>query len=156
MVKEYEMLKERGVFELTPRPPERNVIGSKWVYTIKWKDNGTVDKQKARTVAKGFTQVLGEDYNETYASVAQLESVRLVCAIAASRRLILWQIDFTSAFLNSESSFDIYMEQPKGFEEGGDDLVWRLRKILYGTMQGAHDWAKNLNHTFEGHKYYRS
>jgi len=70
MVKEYEMLKERGVFELTPRPPERNVIGSKWVYTIKWKDDGTVDKRKARTVAKGFTQVLGEDYNETYTSVA--------------------------------------------------------------------------------------
>ena len=134
MVKEYEMLKERGVFKLISRPPERNVVGSKWVYAIKWKDNGTVDKRKARTVAKGFTQVLGEDYNETYASVACLESVHLVCAIAASRKLRLWQIDFVSAFLNSESSFDIYMEQPKGFEEKGDDLVWKLQKTLYGTM----------------------
>ena len=126
MVREYEMLKERGVFELTPRPLERNVVGSKWVYAVKWRDDGTVDRRKARTVAKGFTQVLGEDYDKTYALVARLESVRLVCAIAASRRLRLWQIDFVSAFLNSESVFDIYMEQPRGFEEGGDDLVWKL------------------------------
>ena len=90
---------------------------------MKWKDDGTVDRRKARTVVKGFTQVLGEDYDETYTSVAWLESVQLVCAIAASWRLRLWQIDFVSAFLNSESMFDIYMEQPRGFEEGGNDLV---------------------------------
>jgi len=123
---------------------------------VKWRDDGTVDRQKARTVAKGFTQVLGEDYDEAYVSVAQLESVRLVCAIAASRRLMLWQIDFVSAFLNNKSMFDIYMEQPRGFEEGGDDLVWKLQKTLYGTMQGAHNWAKNLDCTFEGHRFYRS
>jgi len=134
MVKEFKMLREQGVFEVTPQPVGRNVVGSKWVYAIKWKEDGTVDKQKARTVAKGFTQVLGKDYDETYASVARLESVRLICAIAASRKLRLWQIDFVSAFLNSKSSFDVYMEQPKGFEEGGDGLVWKLCKTLYGTM----------------------
>ena len=48
------------------------------------------------------------------------------------------------------------MEQPKGFETGGDKNVWRLRKTLYGTMQGAHDWAENLDKTFEGHGYYKS
>jgi len=48
------------------------------------------------------------------------------------------------------------MEQPKGFEEGGDDHVWKLRKTLYGTMQGAHDWAENLDKTFEGHGFYKS
>jgi len=64
------MLKERGVFELTPQPLERNVVGLKWIYAVKWKDDGTVDRRKTRTVAKGFTQVLGEDYNKTYALVA--------------------------------------------------------------------------------------
>ena len=106
-------------------------------------------------MAKGFTQVIGEDYEETYASVARLESVRLLCAIAASRRLCLWQVDFVSAFLNSDSSFEVFMEQPKGFEEGGGDYVWKLQKTLYGTMQGAHDWAENLDKTFEGHGYYK-
>ena len=98
-----------------------------------------VERRKARTVAKGFTQVIGEDYNETYASVARLESVRLVCAIAASRGLRLWQVNFVSAFLNSDNAYEMYMEQPKGFEEGGADFMWKLRKTLYGTMQGAHD-----------------
>jgi len=56
------------------------------VYAVKWKENGEVEKQKARMVAKGFTQVIGEDYEETYASVARLESVQLLCAIVASVR----------------------------------------------------------------------
>jgi len=73
-------------------------------------------------VAKGFTQILGEDYDETYASVARLESVRLVCAIATLLSLRLWQVDFVSAFLNSENTFKIYMEQPPGFDEGGDKV----------------------------------
>ena len=107
-------------------------------------------------MAKGFTQVIGENYEETYASVARLESVCLLCAIVASRRLCLWQVDFVSAFLNSDSTFEVFMEQPKGFEEGGADYVWKLRKTLYRTMQGAHDWAKNLDKTFERHGYYKS
>ena len=85
MVHELKMLKEKGVFEVVPRPQGKNIIGSKWVYAVKWKEDGMVERRKARTVAKGFTQVIGEDYNETYTSVARLESVRLVCAIAASR-----------------------------------------------------------------------
>ena len=153
MVHELKMLKEKGVFEVVPRPQGKNIIGSKWVYALKWKENGMVERRKARTVAKGFTQVIGEDYN---ASVARLESVRLVCAIAASRGLRLWQVNFVSAFLNSDNAYEMYMEQPKGFEEGGADFMWKLRKTLYGTMQGAHDWAENLNKTFKGHGYYKS
>jgi len=75
MVREYEMLKEWRAFELTPQLLERNIVDSKWVYVVKWRDDGTVDRQKARTIAKGFTQVLDKDYNKTYTSVAQLESV---------------------------------------------------------------------------------
>ena len=55
MVKEFEMLKERGVFELIQRPANKNVVGSKWVYTIKWDNSGNIEKRKVRTVAKGFT-----------------------------------------------------------------------------------------------------
>ena len=133
-----------------------NVVGSKWVYAIKWDDNGNIEKRKARTVAKRFTQVIGEDYEETYVFVARLESVHLLCAIAASRRLCLWQVDFVSAFLSNDSTFEVFMEQPRGFEEGGADYVWKLRKTLYGTMQGIHDWAENLDKTFEGYGYYKS
>jgi hypothetical protein len=85
-----------------------------------------------------------------------LESVRLICAVAASLGLRLWQVDFVSAFLNSDNAFEVFMEQPPSFEEGGDDHVWLLLKTLYGTMQGAHDWAQTLSRTFKSHGYYSS
>jgi len=110
MTKEYSMLKEREVFEVVPRPLNKNVVGLKWVFAIKWNEDRTIEKWKAHTVAKGYTQVIGEDYEETYALVARLESVRLVCAIAAARNLTLWQVDFVSAFLNSDSTYEVYME----------------------------------------------
>jgi len=100
--------------------------------------------------------VIGEDYEKTYTSVARLESIRLVCAIVVARKLTLWQVDFVSAFLNSNSNYEVYMEQLRGFKEREGDYVWKLKKTLYSTMQGAHDWAMNLNKIFEGHGYYRS
>jgi len=131
------------------------VVKSKWVYANKYNNEGHIVARKAQLVVKGFMQILGEDYDETYASVVRLESVWLVCAIAASLGLRLWQVDFVSAFLNSENTFKIYMEQPLGFDKGGDK-VWLLLKTLYGTMQGAHDWAITLDRTYTEHRYYTS
>jgi len=70
MAVEIAMLKAREVYEVVPRPVGRNVVGSKWIYVIKWKEDGGLEKHKARTVAKRFTQVIGKDYEETYVSVA--------------------------------------------------------------------------------------
>ena len=78
------MLKAREVYEVVPRPVGRNIVGSKWVYVVKWKENRGLEKCKTRTVAKEFTQVIGENYKETYISVDWLESVCLVCVVAAS------------------------------------------------------------------------
>lgn len=75
MLKELKMLKERSVYEIIPRPADHNVVDSKWVFAHKFDENGELKDCKARVVAKGFTQVMGEDYRETYASVARLESV---------------------------------------------------------------------------------
>lgn len=155
MIKELQVMKDKQVYRLVPRPLHKNVVQSKWVFANKYNESGGISGRKARLVAKGFTQILGEDYDETYASVARLESVRLVCAIAASLGLRLWQVDFVSAFLNSENSYEVFMEQPPGFEEGGDH-VWLLLKTLYGTMQGAHDWAQTLEKTYQSHRYYTS
>lgn len=84
MAKKLEMLKERRVYEVVPKPSDHNVVDSKWVFADKFDENGELKSQKARVVAKGFTQMMGEDYGEMYASVACLESVCLVCAITAS------------------------------------------------------------------------
>ena len=75
MTKEYSMLKEYGVFEVVPRPLNKNVVESKWVFAIKWNKDETIEKWKACTMAKGYTQVIGEDYEKTYTSVARLESI---------------------------------------------------------------------------------
>ena len=123
MVYELEMLRKKGVFQVVPRPQEKNIIGSKWMYTVKWKENRMVKRRKARKVVKGFMQVIGKDYNKTYVSVAHLESVWLVYAIAVSQSLRLWQVNFVSAFLNSDNAYEMYMKQLKGFEERETNFI---------------------------------
>jgi hypothetical protein len=152
MVKELQVMKDKHVYKVVPQPTDKNVVQSQWVFANKYDEAGLVSAHKVCLVAKGFTQVLGEDYNKTYALVACLELVHLVCAIATSLSLCLWQVDFMSAFLNSKNTYKVYMEQPPGFEEGGDN-IWLLLKTLYGTMQGAHNWACMLEHTYQGHGY---
>jgi len=60
-----------------------------------------------------------------------------------------------SAFFNNDNTYDIYMEQLKGFEEEKDDYVWKLQKTLYRTIQKAYDWVENLDKIFQGHGYYK-
>jgi len=105
---------------------------------------------------QGFSQIQGVDFEDTYATTARLESFRLLLAIVASTGLHLWQLDFVAAYLNSDIDFDVYMEQPKGFAEGGGDMVWKLWKTLYGTMQEGHDWFKTLSHTYQDLGYKQS
>ena len=114
-------------------------MDSMWVYDIKWDGEGNWIKDKARLVGKGYTQQLGIDYNETWAGVTRLESVRITAAIAAKLDLKLWRIDFVGAYLNSLTKEDIYMRQPEGFVKPGfEDYVCKLIHTIYGTMQGAH------------------
>lgn len=73
-----------------------------------------------------------------------MESMRLVLAIIAFLKMSIFQVDFTAAFLNSPITHDIYMKQPEGFiEPGTEHLVCKLKKLIYGTMQGSHDWPQD-------------
>jgi hypothetical protein len=98
--------------------------------------NGQLQKHKARLVARGFTQIEGEDYFLTYSPVAKMKSFRLVLALSAFYRLQLTHMDVCSAFLQGELNETLYMQQPEGFKaRGREDLVCRLRKPLYGLKQ---------------------
>ncbi|KAJ3564398.1 hypothetical protein NP233_g8320 [Leucocoprinus birnbaumii] len=156
MVKEVNVMKARGVYVLVDRPVGKNVIGSKWVYAPKFDGDGALEGRKSRIVTMGYTQIQGVDFDETYAATARLESFRLILAIVALLDLVLWQLDFVAAYLNSNIDFDVYMEQPQGFVEGGGDKVWKLQKTLYGTMQGGHDWFKTLSKTYKELGYHQS
>ena len=103
------------MWELVPRPKEVNVIGTKWIFKNKLGEYGTVIRNKLRLVAQGYTQVEGIDFDETFASVSRLESIRILLAIASHLNFKLYQIDVKSAFLNEMLQEEVYVEQPKGF-----------------------------------------
>ena len=146
---EMDTLKQKHTWDLVKAPEGANIMDSMWVYDIKWDGEGNRIKDKARLVGKGYTQQLGVDYNETWAGVTRLESVRMTAAIAAKYDLKLWRIDFVGAYLNSLTKEDIYMRQPEGFTEPGkEDHVCKLVHTIYGTMQGAHDWYETLTATY--------
>ena len=91
---------------------------------------------------RGFTQVYGVDYLETYSPVVKLTSLRTILTLAACFDWEIECFDFNSAYLNGEleESEEIYMEQPPGYEEGGKDFVKRLKKALYGLKQVGRRW----------------
>ena len=147
-------LKTKHTWDRVKPPPGVNIMDSMWVFDIKWDDEGNRIKDKARLVGKGYTQQLGVDYNEMWAGVTRLESVRMTATITAKFDLKLWRIDFVRAYLNSLTKEDIYMKQPKGFIESGcEDYVCKLVHTIYGTMQGAHNWYKTLNKTYNDLRY---
>ena len=84
MDKEYQALVDRGTWVLVARPRNRNVVTTKWIFTIKTKADGSFERYKARLVARGFTQLLGLDYGETYAPVGRYATARVLLAIACA------------------------------------------------------------------------
>ncbi|MCH81590.1 gag-pol polyprotein [Trifolium medium] len=133
------------VWELVPRPEETNIIGTKWIFKNKSDENGIVTRNKARLVAQGYTQIEGIDFDETFAPVARLESIRLLLAISCMMKFKLHQMDVKSAFLNGYLHEEIYVEQPKGFTDPSfPEHVYILKKALYGLKQSPKAWYKRL------------
>ena len=137
---EYDALVENQTWDVVARPKDKNVIKSKWVLRIKRDKDGKIDKFKARFVAKGFSQVPGEDYFETFSPVTQATSIRCLVALAAEHGWTLHQMDVCTAFLNAPVDEDIYVEPPAGIEEGLKGKVLHLRKSLYGLKQSPRNW----------------
>ena len=141
-------LKKLNTWTLVDRPPNTNIVGNKFVFKIKRNSDGTVDKYKARLVAKGYTQQEGVDFFSTTSPVAKFNSLKNVLSIAAINDYEIDQMDVSTAFLIPELKEDIFMEQPKGFEElGQENKVSKSNKSLYGLKQASHEWNKNFNKT---------
>ncbi|KAA0045164.1 Integrase, catalytic core [Cucumis melo var. makuwa] len=133
MEEEVDALKKNHTWDLVPKPKDVKPISCKWVYKVKTQADGTIKRYKARLVARRFSQQYGLNYDETFSPVAKLTTVRVLLALAASEDWKLWQMDVKNAFLNGELDRDIYMKQPKGFEDKiHHDYVCKLRKALYG------------------------
>jgi hypothetical protein len=101
MTEEYQSIIKNDVWEIAPRPKNKDVVSSKWLYKIKHVADGSIEKNKARFVAHGFSQKEGIDYDETFAPVASYTSIKTIIALAAKMKWKLHQMDVKTAFLNS-------------------------------------------------------
>lgn len=147
MEKELGTMREMGVWKLVEPPSGRKLVGNRWVFEFKPVDLKGGSKYKARLVAQGFSQVPGIDFHQTYAPVARQASVKLLVALAAQHDWELDCFDAKRAFLHGKLSEEIYMKQPRGFEqynETGMLLVCLLLRSLYGLKQAAFDWYVTL------------
>ncbi|KAK2444335.1 putative mitochondrial protein [Trifolium repens] len=154
MQEELNQFERSEVWDLVPRPEDVNVIGTKWVYKNKSDDNGTVTRNKARLVAQRYTQIEGLDFDETFAPVARLESIRLLLGVACILKFKLYQMDVKSAFLNGYLQEEVYVEQPKGFvNPEHPNYVYKLKKALYGLKQAPRAWYERLTQFLEEQGY---
>ncbi|KAJ9560393.1 hypothetical protein OSB04_005553 [Centaurea solstitialis] len=146
MQEELRALAKAHTWDSVPLPSGKRPIGSKWVFKIKTRSDGSVDRYKARLVAKGFNQEYGIDYEETFAPVARITSVRSLLAIAATKHWPLFQMDVKNAFLNGDLSEEVYMTPPPGVSLPTGH-VCRLRKALYGLKQAPRAWFEKFSKT---------
>lgn len=140
MKKEIRALQQNGTWTLEELPEGKKAIDSKWVYKIKYKPNGDVERYKARLVAKGFTQQEGVDYHDTFAPVAKLATMRTLLTLAVKRDWIIHQLDVNNAFLHGDLEEEVYMKIPQGFTSEKETRVCRLRKSIYGLKQASRNW----------------
>uniref|UniRef100_A0A251UGL6 Putative reverse transcriptase, RNA-dependent DNA polymerase, Gag-polypeptide of LTR copia-type n=1 Tax=Helianthus annuus TaxID=4232 RepID=A0A251UGL6_HELAN len=143
MNSEMEALYRNNTWILVDLPKGRKPIGCKWVYKVKYKANGEVERYKARLVAKGFNQREGLDFGETFSPVVKMTTVRVVLKIAVNNGWPLYQMDVNNAFLYGMLSEDVYMVQPQGYSSN-DNKVCKLVKSLYGLKQAPRQWNEKL------------
>jgi hypothetical protein len=141
MEEEYGALLANQTWDLVPRPSGCNVVTGKWIWTIKRRADGTLERYKARWILRGFTQRPGVDYDETFSPVVKPATVRTVLSLALSRSWPVHQLDVKNAFLHGTLTETVYCSQPAGFVDSScPDMVCRLNKSLYGLKQAPRAW----------------
>lgn len=136
MEEELQQIEKNNTWELVPRPVDKNVIGTKWVYQNKMNEEGKIVRHKARLMCKGYSQVKGINLEEIFAPMARLEAIRMFLAFSTYKGYKFYQMDIKSSFLNGNLEDKLYMEQPKGFLlHDNETFVCQLKKLLeHGTL----------------------
>jgi hypothetical protein len=130
---------------------DKSVVGSRWIYKVKQAADGSVEKYKARFVARGFSQIEGIDYDETFAPVTRYSSIRSILALSAQMGWRIHQMDVKTAFLNWIIEEEVYIEQPEGFETfDRESHVCRLKRAMYGLKQTPCAWYTRIDSYFIG------
>ncbi|GKA11203.1 putative ribonuclease H-like domain-containing protein, partial [Tanacetum coccineum] len=156
MQEEMQQFINQQVWKLVPLPDGKHAIGTKWILKNKRDARGIVVRNKARLVAQGHRQEEGIDYDEVFAPVARIEAIRLFLAFASYMGFLVYQLDVKSAFLYGEIEEEVYVTQPKGFEDPYfPKHVYRVVKALYGLHQAPQAWYARLSAFLLQHNYRR-
>nr|GFB23270.1 retrovirus-related Pol polyprotein from transposon TNT 1-94 [Tanacetum cinerariifolium] len=122
------------------------VITLKWIYKVKLDELGGILNNKARLVTRGYRQEEWIDFEESFASVARLEAIRIFLAYVAHKNMVVYQIDVKTAFLNDNLREEVYVSQPDGFVDlDNPNHVYKLKKTLYGLKQAPRAWYDMLS-----------
>ncbi|GJU50602.1 zinc finger, CCHC-type containing protein [Tanacetum coccineum] len=143
---ELSSIEKNKTWTLVDLPKNRKAIDLKWVYKVKRDPSRKTSKYKARVVVKGYVQKRGVDYNEVFAPVARIETVRVILALAGSNGWRVHHLDVKSAFLNGTLEEEVYESQPEGYIKKGEaNKVYKLSKALYGLKQAPRAWNACLD-----------
>ena len=138
----------RGVFRAAKLPDGQRVIDTKWVFKIKRKSDGSIEKYKTRLAAKGFRQKYGIDYTETFSPVVKYVTLRMVIAIAKHFEWPIDQLDVVTEFLYGVMKEQVYCVIPEGIQLDGDFDCLELVKAIYGLKQASRVWNETLTSTY--------
>ena len=109
MMEEYQSIMNNDVWDIVPKPKGKSVVSSKWIYKIKHAIDGSIEKYKARFVARKFSHIEGTDYEETFALVARYTSIRTIMALTSMMRWSLHEMDVKTTFLNGVTEEEVYI-----------------------------------------------
>lgn len=157
MLQEIQALHRNNTWTLVPYSEGMSLITSKWIYKTKYKPDGSIERHKARLVARGFQQTPGVDYKETFSPVIKPCTIRIVFTLAVTRGWTIQQIDINNAFLHGQLQESVYMNQPQGFVDTQfPHHVCKLNKAIYGLRQAPRAWFDKLRSSFLQHGFTNS
>lgn len=142
---EIKALEANNTWEIIDKIPGTVTIGSKWVYKIKRKSDGSIERYKARLVTKGYIQTEEIDYLDTFSPVAKITTVRLLLALASIKHWHVQQLDVNNAFLYRDLTEEVYMDIPQGVPCDSPNKICKLLKSLYGLKQASCKWYEKLS-----------
>jgi hypothetical protein len=154
MQEEYNSLLENQTLDLVLLPSNMNLVNCIWVYKTKKAVDEQVSRHKVRLVTKGFQQIHGIDFDETFSPVEKLDSIMLAIAIGATRGWDVHYMDMKNVFLHGDLLDEIYMEQSHGFIHNSS-LLCQLKMSIYGLKQAPRAWYEKMDSYFLSKIFFR-